>query len=98
MPNRRTVMFVPVKLHAWNIDMPAHRRVTCFRHKEQRQHYPHCTDWQVDEEDPAPVKGLDQKATDAPRGSLRCCYLSGVLLEVARQILAQVQDRFVSCS
>src|SRR5213078_2328569 len=44
--------------------MPAHRRVTCFRHKEQRQHYPHCTDWQVDKEDPAPVKGLDQKATD----------------------------------
>src|SRR5437016_4735245 len=33
-----------------------------------------------------------------PRGSLRCCYLSRVLLEVARQHLAQVQDRFVSCS
>src|SRR5205814_9338386 len=31
-------------------------------------------------------------------GSLRCCYLSRVLLEVARQHLAQVQDRFVSCS
>ena len=30
--------------------------------------------------------------------SLRCCYLSRVLLEVARQHLAQVQDRFVSCS
>src|SRR5438067_13301027 len=44
--------------------MPAHRRVTCFRHKEQRQHYPYCTDWQVDQEEPAPVKGLDQKATD----------------------------------
>src|SRR5437763_5447600 len=33
-----------------------------------------------------------------PRGSLRCCYLSRVLLKVARQHLAQVQDRFVSCS
>src|SRR5258706_1177046 len=31
-------------------------------------------------------------------GSLRCCYLSRMLLEVARQPLAQVQDRFVSCS
>src|SRR6266704_970804 len=30
--------------------------------------------------------------------SLRSCYLSRVLLEVARQPLAQVQDRFVSCS
>src|SRR5436309_8508563 len=30
--------------------------------------------------------------------SLRCCYLSRVLLKVARQHLAQVQDRFVSCS
>src|SRR5436309_7080123 len=30
--------------------------------------------------------------------SLRCCYLSRVLLEVARQHLAQVHDRFVSCS
>src|SRR5438874_12520957 len=30
--------------------------------------------------------------------SLRCCYLSRMLLEVARQHLAQVQDRFVSCS
>src|SRR5256885_15695538 len=33
-----------------------------------------------------------------PRGSLRCCNLSRVLLKVARQHLAQVQDRFVSCS
>src|SRR5437764_634948 len=31
-------------------------------------------------------------------GSLRCGYLSRMLLEVARQHLAQVQDRFVSCS
>src|SRR5437588_7561282 len=31
-------------------------------------------------------------------GSLRCCYLSRVLLEVARQHLAKVQDCFVSCS
>src|SRR5205807_1912541 len=30
--------------------------------------------------------------------SLRCYYLSRMLLEVARQHLAQVQDRFVSCS
>src|SRR6266567_3636356 len=31
-------------------------------------------------------------------GSLRCCDLSRVLLEVARKLMAQVQDRFVSCS
>src|SRR5215469_11812889 len=31
-------------------------------------------------------------------GSLRCGYLSRVLLEVARQVLAHVQDRFVACS
>src|SRR5438034_7438501 len=37
-------------------------------------------------------------SSSAPTGSLRGCYLSRVLLEVARQHLAQVQDRFVSCS
>ena len=31
-------------------------------------------------------------------GSLRCRYLSRVFLEVARQVLAQIQDRFVACS
>ena len=31
-------------------------------------------------------------------GSLRRGYLSRVLLEVARQVLAHVQDRFVACS
>jgi|SRR5947209_5973129 len=31
-------------------------------------------------------------------GSLRCSYLSCMLLEVTRQHLAQVQDRFVACS
>ena len=45
--------------------------------------------------------GKGKRSRDLPvhlPGSLRCSYLSCVLLEVARQVLAQVQDRFVACS
>lgn len=44
-------------------------------------------------------KGKRERDPPVPLpGSLRSCYLSRVLLEVARQVLAQVQDCFVACS
>src|SRR5215469_16107052 len=49
---------------------------------------------------PSPF-GKGKRSRDLPLhlpGSHRCGYLSRVLLEVARQVLAQVQDRFVSRS
>src|SRR5205085_5321476 len=45
--------------------------------------------------------GKGKRSRDLPLqlpGSHRCGYLSRMLLEVARQVLAQVQDRFVACS